>query len=210
MTAPRFPVMPCGDDALRVLCGAGPVRHALARHLRSGDWIDIVPGTADVTVVFDLHAGSQKQFSAALETALGVFTPGVSPPGKTHRLAARFGGNDGPDLARLAADLSLSPTALIDQVLNTPLHVDMIGFTPGFAYLTGLNPTLEINRLASPRVRVPAGSIGLITGQVGLYALEGPGGWPLIGRVTTPLFDPSTDEPFRLAPGDRVTIFAEP
>ena len=82
----------------------------------------------------------------------------------------------------------------------------MLGFTPGFAYLSGLSPMLLAERLAKPRVRVPAGSIGLITGQVGLYALEGPGGWPIIGRLQVPLFDRAAPNPFRLAPGDGVVL----
>jgi allophanate hydrolase len=72
--------------------------------------------------------------------------------------------------------------------------------------MSGLDATFEIPRLLQPRQQVPAGSIGLITGQCGLYALAGPGGWPVIGRTTLSLFDPVSDIPFRLQPGMQVRL----
>ena len=104
----------------------------------------------------------------------------------------------------MCARLALRPGDLIARLMQASFTVDFIGFTPGFAYLSGLDASLNVSRLASPRVRVPAGSIGMITGQAGLYTLEGPGGWPLIGQVREPLFDPSADDPFRLGAGDTV------
>jgi allophanate hydrolase len=82
----------------------------------------------------------------------------------------------------------------------------MLGFTPGFAYLSGLSPDIVSERLAHPRARVAAGSVGLITGQIGLYALDGPGGWPIIGRILNPLFDRERTEPFVLLAGDNVQL----
>ena len=117
-----------------------------------------------------------------------------------------FGGEAGPDLAALAERLGQTEEQIIHIFERQTLRVDMLGFTPGFAYLTGLDPALVSERLAHPRARVAAGSIGLITGQVGLYALEGPGGWPIVGRVLAPLFDRTRPDPFLMAPGDEVVI----
>ena len=102
--------------------------------------------------------------------------------------------------------MGIAEGALIKQVEQSLLTVDMLGFTPGFAYLTGLAPGLVAERLPSPRTLVPAGSIGLISGQIGLYALEGPGGWPLIGLVRAPLFARASANPFLLSAGDRVIL----
>ena len=79
-----------------------------------------------------------------------------------------------------------------------------MGFTPGFAYLSGDDFDLDVPRLRTPRQHVPAGSVGLARDQCGLYSLDGPGGWPIIGRTPFALFDPDAAAPFRLNPGDSV------
>ncbi|TMB41529.1 MAG: carboxyltransferase domain-containing protein, partial [Chloroflexi bacterium] len=79
-----------------------------------------------------------------------------------------------------------------------------VGFAPGFTYCGELPDQLALPRLASPRLRVSAGSIGIAGRQTGIYAVESPGGWNLIGRTTLRLFDPATDPPVRFKPGDRL------
>ena len=83
-----------------------------------------------------------------------------------------------------------------------------MGFTPGFAYISGMPDGLNITRLDLPRSRVPAGLVGLSAAFTGLYALAGPGGWPLIGRTEATLFSPARANPFLLAPGQRVRFIA--
>ncbi len=204
-------IVACGDDALRILCGEGDIRHRLAQEL-AGDprWLEIVPGRRDVAVAFDPHAEQMAQAWARLEAALVSDVVLDLATAGTHVFTATFGCADGPDLAALAARLGLSEEAIIAKVEASALVVDMLGFTPGFAYLTGLDETLVSERLANPRTRVAAGSIGLITGQIGLYALDGPGGWPIIGRVLGPLFEPARPDPFVLRPGDRVALKRAP
>ncbi|MDP1555741.1 MAG: carboxyltransferase domain-containing protein [Hyphomonas sp.] len=204
-------IIACGDDALRILCGEGDIRHSLAQKLAEDPlWLEIVPGKRDVTVAFDPHAEQMSQAWARLEAAL-VPDIGHDPAAAaTHVFTASFGGADGPDLAALAARLGLNENDIIARVEASALIVDMLGFTPGFAYLGGLDGALVSERLANPRTRVAAGSIGLITGQIGLYALDGPGGWPIIGRVLGPLFDRASPDPFVLRPGDRVVLQRAP
>ena len=81
-----------------------------------------------------------------------------------------------------------------------------MGFAPGFAFLVGLPPELETPRRATPRTRVPIGSVAIGGAQTGIYPLETPGGWHLIGRTPRRLFDPARDEPFLLQPGDALTF----
>jgi len=206
MTAP-LRIMALGDDALTVLCGAGEIRHEIAQALRrSCAWTEVVPGKEDVSVAFDPHAEGLVEAQARLKTQLAAPSDFELSEPRTHELIADFAGSAGPDLADLAERMGITEDALIAQVEQSILTVDMLGFTPGFAYLTGLAPGLVAERLPSPRTLVPAGSIGLITGQIGLYALEGPGGWPLIGRVRSPLFDRNSENPFLLSAGDRVIL----
>lgn len=207
MTAGRYALMACGDDALRVLCGPGDVRHDLASMLTSDPaWLEVVPGRMGVTVAFDPHTHSMNDAHARLAAAL------ENDPGPRRRdrrvqdLAVEFGGEAGPDLAPLAARLGRPESEIAGMIERSSLQVDMLGFTPGFAYLAGLDAALVSERLANPRTRVPAGSIGLITGQIGLYALDGPGGWPIVGRVLSPLFDRAAAQPFVLGAGDRVVL----
>lgn len=207
MTGCRFDVLACGDDALRILCGPGGVRHDLAAHLSASPcWIDIVPGKQDVTAAFDPHVLSMEAARALLLNALETGPGTVQREARVHSLEVQYTGPDGPDLAQMAERLGLTEEAVIKSVEGSELSVDMLGFTPGFAYLTGLDPALVAARLVHPRPRVPAGSVGLITGQIGLYALDGPGGWPIIGRVQKGLFDRTAADPFLLRAGDRVIL----
>ena len=86
--------------------------------------------------------------------------------------------------------------------------VEMIGFTPGFAYLSGLPNSISIPRLSEPRARVPTGSVGISSAYTGIYALPGPGGWPLIGQTEAPLFSVDAPSPFLLEPGNVVRFKA--
>lgn len=207
MSSGCFDIVASGDDALRVLCGGGGIRHVLAQHLASsGHWVEVVPGKVDVTVAFDPHAEMMSEASARLQRAILSVESQSPAKGAQQSLLAKFGGAEGPDLAFLAQHLDILPEVIIARVEQSLLSVDMLGFTPGFAYLTGLDPALQASRLDHPRGRVPAGSIGMISGQIGLYALDGPGGWPIIGRVVSPLFDRSRPDPFVLKAGDAVSL----
>ena len=94
--------------------------------------------------------------------------------------------------------------ALADQQKAADYTVAMIGFAPGFPYLLGLPESLALPRLATPRTRVPAGSVAIGGNQTGIYPRESPGGWRLLGRTPLVLFDPARAIPSLLAPGDRV------
>ena len=89
-----------------------------------------------------------------------------------------------------------------------PYRVYMLGFTPGFPYLGGMSERIATPRLAQPRVAIPAGSVGIAGSQTGIYPIESPGGWQLIGRCPVPLFDAAAATPSLLAPGDTVRFEA--
>lgn len=108
---------------------------------------------------------------------------------------------DGEDLAAVARATGLGVAEVIARHVAATYTVDMIGFSPGFGYLAGLDPTLVLPRHATPRPRVPAGSLAIADRFTAVYPAESPGGWHLIGRVGEPMFGP---EGARLALGDRV------
>lgn len=119
-------------------------------------------------------------------------------------IPVRYGGEEGPDLAETAQILGLSEDELIRLHTEREYLVHFLGFSPGFPYLGGLAPELHIPRLESPRAMVSPGSVGLAGGQTGVYTVRGPGGWRLIGRAETKLFDPRRTPSTLLKPGMRV------
>jgi inhibitor of KinA len=115
-----------------------------------------------------------------------------------------YGGSLGPDLTDLAEQHNLSTDEVVRLHSSAVYLVYMVGFMPGFAYLGGLPERIATPRRASPRTAVPAGSVGIGGQQSGVYPLESPGGWNLIGRTPLQIFDITRDEQTLLATGDRV------
>lgn len=170
--------------------------------------IDIVPGMNNLTAIFDplQHTGdeilrtlkdlfqrSKDKFQASREVAIPV----------------QYGGESGPDLAFVAQHCHLSIEEVVKHHCAANYVVYFLGFQPGFAYLGGLPENLATPRRAEPRLRVPAGSVGIGGSQTGIYPAASPGGWQLIGHTTLKLFDPQLDAPTLLQPGDSVRFVAE-
>ena len=208
MTAPEIVFI--GDDALAAKTSDRAVRNALAAALRaSGVWRDVVPGKREVTVQFNpLDVPPGAAFERLTEQCQSI-PVGEANTGRSITLSMQTDEASAPDLARLSAENGLSQSAFLQSVLSSPLIVDMMGFTAGFAYVAGLDPALSASRLDVPRQHVPAGSVGLITGQLGLYALAGPAGWPIIGCIAEPLFDAQSTTPFTLEAGMQISLRIE-
>ncbi len=115
-----------------------------------------------------------------------------------------YGGDDGPDLESVAEHANLSVQEVIDIHSGIDYRVYMIGFAPGFPYLGGLDQRIAMPRLKTPRVNVPAGSVGIAESQTGVYPNASPGGWQLIGRTLARLFDVSSPSPSLITPGSKV------
>ncbi|MEV4496066.1 allophanate hydrolase subunit 1 [Micromonospora arborensis] len=115
---------------------------------------------------------------------------------------------DGPDLPAVAEHWGVAVPAVLRRLTSTPFRVAFCGFAPGFPYLTGLPAELALPRLATPRPRVPAGSVALAGPYAGIYPGASPGGWLLVGRTDLVLFDVDADPPSRLGPGASVRMAA--
>ncbi|OYY60910.1 MAG: hypothetical protein B7Y50_05815 [Hydrogenophilales bacterium 28-61-11] len=191
-----------------VLLATGDATLARYAALSSRHWPeveDLVP--ADGTLLLILRPGAA--MSAALRQALCA--DATSPSGASgvlHPIRVEYGGVAGPDLDALAARAGLSRDAYINSHTAVEYRVAFLGFQPGFAYLQGLPAALHVPRRASPRVRVPAGSVAIGGVYCGIYPASGPGGWHLIGRAAVTVFDPLRPRPALLLPGDRVRFVA--
>ena len=124
--------------------------------------------------------------------------------GRSIDIPVCYGGEFGPDLDDVATACGLSAEQVIERHMQSAHRVYMLGFAPGFPFIGGLDPALKMPRRASPRTRIPPGSVGIARDQSCVYPLETPGGWNLIGRTPVRLFDPAANPPCLLAPGDRV------
>ena len=183
--------------------------HRFAARLRrdAPAWLrDVVPAYASLAVFFDparIDADDARAWIAA-QNADDI----EASASQVVEIPVRYGGTFGEDLDAAAAELGMTAEALVARHREPLYTVAMIGFAPGFPYLSGLDPALTLPRLATPRTRVPAGSVGIGGAQTGIYPRESPGGWRLIGRTPLTLFDPRRPSPSVLAPGDRVRFVA--
>jgi len=182
--------------------------HALAARIRaqSPGWLrDLVPAYASLGVFFDTDAIAADAARDWLRTQDRADAgTAAMPDSRLVEIPVAYGGDFGEDLDAAAAELDIAPAELIARHCTHMYTVAMIGFAPGFPYLSGLDPSLALPRLATPRTRVPAGSVAIGGAQTGIYPRESPGGWRLLGRTPLRLFDPRRASPSLLAPGDRV------
>ncbi|GAA5010044.1 5-oxoprolinase subunit PxpB [Pseudoluteimonas lycopersici] len=209
--------MRLGEDALLLRLGDGIDAdtnarvHALAARIDAArpPWLrDLVPAYASLALFVDASACDGDDPLADAEAWLHALPPDDGDPassqGALHEVPVRYGGEHGPDLDAVAEHAGLSPRQVIELHADGEYRVAMLGFAPGFPYLLGLDPALSMPRLATPRTRVEAGSVGIGGEQAGIYPRPGPGGWRIIGRTEVVLFDPARDPPSLLAPGDRL------
>jgi KipI family sensor histidine kinase inhibitor len=182
--------------------------HALARAVgrRLGPLVlEVVPSYASLLVVFDPLRIDRARLEARV-AALAGDVEGIraAPPRRVVEVPVCYGGDLGPDLEDVARVTGLAAGEVIARHAAPVYRVYLLGFTPGFPYLGGMDPALSCPRLPSPRLRVPAGSVAVAGAQTGVYPVESPGGWRLLGRTPLRLFDPSPGarRPFLLAAGD--------
>lgn len=121
---------------------------------------------------------------------------------KIVRIPTLYGGEAGPDLEFVANHNNLAVEEVIRIHTSVAYRIYMMGFTPGFPYLGGMSEKIATPRLKTPRISIPAGSVGIAGSQTGLYPVESPGGWQLIGRTPLKVFDPLNQQPFLYSAGD--------
>ena len=169
---------------------------------------EVLPGMNNLTLLFD----PLEIEASELEIQVFAAWPQLAATaieGRQIEIPVRYGGEDGPDLADVAAHTGLTPAEVVQRHAAADYIVYFLGFLPGFAFMGGLPTSLATPRRAEPRTAVPARSVGIGGEQTGIYPLVSPGGWQLIGRTSIELFDPKNEPPTLLRPGDRVRFVAE-
>ena len=163
-----------------------------------------VPAYCSVTVHYRPEIIGYGVLTARLEELLRATARVALPPARVWEIPVIYGGDMGEDLTFVAHHNGLTEAEVIRRHTEPEYLVYMIGFTPGFPYLGGMDPSIAAPRLASPRVKIPAGSVGIAGQQTGVYPSESPGGWQLIGRTPVKLYDPKRENPVLLKAGDYV------
>jgi KipI family sensor histidine kinase inhibitor len=130
--------------------------------------------------------------------------PAESEASTEHVVPVRYGNDAGPDLEELAASAGLSPPEVVRLHTRGTYTVAFLGFLPGFPYMFEVPAPIAVPRRATPRVSVPAGSVGIAARQTGIYPFASPGGWQIVGQTPLPLWDAAAADPAYFAPGDRV------
>ena len=215
----RLRIVPLGDSALlaefstdvdlevnaRIQRAAGAIRAACPKWVR-----DVVPAVGSLAIHFD--ASSVEDPAAAREELRGLIEEAIAAaPGKRSRaeqqlleLPVCYGGEYGADLEAVAMHAGVAPEDVVHRHTVAEHRVLMVGFAPGHPYIGGLDATLAVPRLATPRTRVPAGSVAIANAQTAVYPFAISGGWNLIGRTPLRVFDAARVPAALFAPGQRV------
>lgn len=197
------------DDLLSVEVTRKARRAAIAHQLRDTHvWLECVEGMQCIVVQFDNATMSSIEARQQLSSQLASVAKRRRQAVQHIEIPVCYGGEFGPEFDSICEMTRLSGEQLVRLHTSREHHVDLIGFTPGFAYLSGLHDALRVPRLTEPRQRVVAGSIGIAAGLTGIYAVAGPGGWPLIGRTPVPMLNAHAAQPFVLNTGMRVRFVA--
>ena len=179
--------------------------------------VDVVPGLASVGVHYDparveCTAGEMPHaaISRIVRQRAGSLDPTAARVPRTIEIAVCYDAAVAPDLAEVARHAGMTTDDVVALHSAAEYVVHMIGFLPGFPYLSGLDGRLTTPRRPAPRLKVPAGSVAIGGGLTGIYPLDSPGGWQLIGRTSARLFSPGREEAALLRIGDHVRFRAVP
>lgn len=206
-------ILPAGDQALVVEFGQ-TISEELNRKVQILNQeiidrkiegiVETVPTFRSLLVTYDPAVVSFQKIKRMLETIPADMDPSGRQGHRVVEIPVCYGGEFGEDLPDVAAHAGLSEEEVIRLHSAKEYNIYMLGFLPGFPYLGGLDPRLHTPRLANPRTKIPAGSVGIGGEQTGIYPLDSPGGWRLIGRTPLKLYDPDREEPFLYQAGDYI------
>ncbi|HLI92926.1 MAG TPA: 5-oxoprolinase subunit PxpB [Puia sp.] len=210
-------IYPLGDSAITLDLGNGIGPQLNSRALaiyayisehRFPGLLDIIVAYSSVSVLFDPARIGDRSAVADLLWQAWQRTDGNNDPpeGRLVRIPVCYEAEYGPDLEAVARQKEISPDELVMLHCSTVYRIYMIGFLPGFPYLGRLDKRLNVPRKLRP-VPVLAGGVGIAGMQTGIYPLNSPGGWQIIGRTPLGLFDRDADPPVLLSIGDRVEFY---
>lgn len=189
------------DDRVlaRVQAATTAIENALGDEL-----VDLVPSYASVLILFNPLQRTHAQIATRVREAVNTLAANGAIEGRLVVLPVLYGPDTGADLPALASRAGLSIDDVVELHTSVEYRVYAIGFAPGFAYLGQVDARIAAPRLATPRQRVPRGSVAIADRQTAVYPADSPGGWNLLGRCPLPLFDPAAEPPMPVTVGDRV------
>lgn len=220
-------IRPLGDSALVIQVGEGisedahikikSIMSLIEKHSFEG-FIETVPAYNSVTVYYspvDVYFSNRNKknvlpYEIVKAILLDLLTKSFSAESTKERIVkipVVYGGEMGPDLEYVAAYHGLTPDEVINIHCNGDYLVYMLGFSPGFPFMGGMDKQIATPRKETPRLAISPGSVGIAGHQTGIYPLETPGGWQIIGRTPLPLFLPEQSPPTLLQTGDRIRFY---
>jgi KipI family sensor histidine kinase inhibitor len=211
-------IVPLGDSSLLIQLGneidlaINQRVHALASLIEGAaiqGIIETVPAYTTLLVHYDPLILSFTGLKNDLRVKLHLVEEMANRKRRLVEVPVRYGGEYGTDLESVAARLQLRVEEVIGRHSERIYTIYMMGFTPGFPYMGKLDDALVLPRLETPRTRVPAGTVAIAGSQTGIYSIDSPGGWHLIGWTPLKLFDPESSAPFLFVPGDEVKFLEE-
>lgn len=206
-------ILPSGDSAVLIQLGSvispqvNAAVHALDAGIKSANIngiVETVPAFASLLVLYDPVVIGYEEISGTLRAICENPTSVSERKSFLYTIPVCYGDEFGEDLEDVAAHAGMSADEVVRCHSERTYLIYMLGFLPGFPYLGGLDPAIVCPRLASPRQKIEAGSVGIGGEQTGVYPLASPGGWRLIGRTPVKLYDPNRAEPIFYSPGDSV------
>ena len=176
-------------------------------HHKPAGMIELVPGYRSLLVIYDpLLVSPVDLKNIIIEIHMNLDRSQLPEP-RIFKIPVVYGDDFGPDLAEVAAYHHMTPEEVIRFHIQPTYRVYMIGFTPGYPYLGELPDTIATPRRKTPRTKVPRGSVGIAQKQSGIYPVDSPGGWQIIGWTPIHLFDPQRNPPSLLVMGDQVQFY---
>ncbi|AQQ54521.1 5-oxoprolinase subunit PxpB [Planococcus lenghuensis] len=173
----------------------------------SPSWVlEYIPAFTTVAIFYDPMLLTYRLAVQQLQTLLNRLAENRLPAARTIEIPVCYGGEFGPDLAFVASHNNLTEEDVIRLHTSGEYSVYMIGFAPGFPFLGGMPEQIAAPRKDSPRLRIPERTVGIAGKQTGIYPIETPGGWQLIGRTPLRLFLPENEVPSLLQAGDSITF----
>lgn len=169
--------------------------------------VETVPTYRSLMIHYDPGVILYSALVKRLQGLMGQLDQIQIPPSDVLEIPVLYGGEEGPDLEFVAQHAGKTPEEVIQIHTSTEYLIYMLGFTPGFTYLGGMSEEIATPRLKTPRVKIPAGSVGIAGAQTGVYPIDSPGGWQLIGRTPVRMYDPDRAEPILPQAGQYIKFY---
>ena len=166
--------------------------------------VDVIPAFCSLLINYDPRVISYKEIRERMQALLKVDAKAGEQRKRVFEIPVCYGGEYGPDIANIAEHAGLSEEEVIRIHSSRDYLIYMLGFLPGFTYLGGLDERIHTPRLANPRLKINAGSVGIAGSQTGIYPLDSPGGWQLMGMTPVKTYDPERSVPILFEAGDYI------